>query len=280
MLYHGIEFTEFDYLTQDAIGKWEKSFTSWVAMKKLVLLISFFVLTSSMNQGLHALVSEEAYRHLDNLAILSGTDKSSHFHDYTKVYAFYFDSIKDAKLNFMEIGVQRGYSVCLWENYFKNANLHFIDISYQLLSYNPKRAFLHTADQSNPDQLTAVADQIQGGLDIIIDDGGHLMDQQITSFKALFPYLNSGGIYIIEDLHTSYWASCGGGGYPGHPRYSAQSATEFLKTLIDDVNFVGARTGCANHDRDLRGIDSELNEYRKQILSMTFYDSLCVIIKR
>jgi hypothetical protein len=44
----------------------------------------------------------------------------------------------------------------------------------------------------------------QGYFDVIVDDGGHTMKQQITSFTHLLPKVRSGGIYVIEDLETSY----------------------------------------------------------------------------
>ncbi len=212
------------------------------------------------------------YERLNSLAVACGADKGSQYHNYTKVYAQYFDKIKDKTFNFLEIGVHKGCSVKLWEKYFSKANLYFIDITWDALEYTPTRAKLFLADQSDPQKLKNVVSQIPGGLDIIIDDGGHTMEQQQVSFKTLFPYVNSGGLYIIEDLHTSYWSSYGGGG--------RDSTVEFLKCLIDDVNFVGARTEKANHDGDLSALQIELNIYREQIYSICFYDSLCFIIKR
>ena len=50
-----------------------------------------------------------------------------------------------------------------------------------------------------------------GPFDIIIDDGGHTMEQQIASIETLFPALNEGGVYLCEDTHTSYWESTAAG---------------------------------------------------------------------
>lgn len=50
-----------------------------------------------------------------------------------------------------------------------------------------------------------------GDVDVVIDDGSHHMSDIQTSFEHLFPKINFGGIYIIEDLHTSFWKSFGGG---------------------------------------------------------------------
>ena len=63
--------------------------------------------------------------------------------------------------------------------------------------------------------------------DIIIDDGGHKMSEQISSFRMLYPNLNKGGLYIIEDLNSSYWDEFWD---------QELKTTDFLKGLVDDVN--------------------------------------------
>ena len=50
-----------------------------------------------------------------------------------------------------------------------------------------------------------------GGIDIVLDDGSHNMKDIIVSLESLFPMLNDGGVYMIEDLHTAYWRKFGGG---------------------------------------------------------------------
>jgi hypothetical protein len=69
-----------------------------------------------------------------------------------------------------------------------------------------------------------------GPFDIIIDDGGHKMYQQKASFNALWPQLSDGGLYIVEDTHSSYWPGFGGG-------FRAQkSFIEFSKDLVDRMH--------------------------------------------
>ena len=160
----------------------------------------------------------------------------------------------------------------MWEEYFPNADLHFIDITFDNVQYRSDRSRYYLCDQNNSAQLLDFIQSSGGNFDVILDDGGHTMSQQITSFCTLFPHVKSGGMYIIEDLHTSYWSLFGGGG--------ADSTIHFLKSLIDDVNYVGAKTSGASH-RDLpSSLLDELNLYQKQIYSIHFYDSVAIIIKR
>ncbi len=83
-------------------------------------------------------------------------------------------------------------------------------------------------DQSDTNFLKTVRDQL-GTIDLIVDDGGHRMEQQITSFKELYSLVKPNGIYCIEDLATSYLSSYGGGFKNSH------SAIEFIKELIDGL---------------------------------------------
>ena len=101
-------------------------------------------------------------------------------------------------------------------------------------------------------------------LDILIDDGGHTMNQQLVSFKNLFPAVKDGGIYLIEDTHTSYWREYHGG------YKKKNSFIEFSKDLVDQMY--------AWH------IDNEklvpVNYHTENINSISFYDSVIVFEKR
>jgi len=241
-----------------------------------VVVCSAFLYSTSLVCSLTR--DRQEYQYMDQLALRARTDKSSAFHNYTEIYSQYFAELKDQPITFLEIGIQRGYSVKLWEDYFPNANLHFIDISADLLEYRSKRSPYYFLDQGNKAALQALADEI-GKFDVVLDDGGHWMHQQIASFQALFPYVKSGGLYIVEDLHTSYWWFYGGHGSPENPRKGPGTAVEFLKDLVDDLNFTGARSECADHNKFSPGLGS-LTEYQKDIYSIHFYGSVCIIRKR
>ncbi|CAM2729492.1 unnamed protein product [Rotaria socialis] len=90
---------------------------------------------------------------------------------------------------------------------------------------------MHYGDQADEDFLKNVTRKLKV-LDVIVDDGGHSMKQQITSFKTLLPIIRSGGHYFIEDLLTSYMKDFGG-------KYLDSSTTiEFIKRLVDDMQAI------------------------------------------
>jgi hypothetical protein len=221
---------------------------------------------------------------LSMLSTKHGTDKGPSWHNYTPIYESYFQEIKDKSIKFLEIGFLSGASARVWDEYFQHSEtkLHFIDIDRNCYHHMKKlspRCSLHLVDQANKDALRDFTNLVGGDFDIIIDDGGHTMIQQITSFEALFPFLKKGGVYIIEDLHTSYWAKWGSAGSTENPKASNNSAIRFIQNLIDDLNYSGARTECADKAKCSSSLQETFNIYQKDIKSMHFYTSLCFIFK-
>ena len=225
-------------------------------------------------------IRKAEYEYLDRLALAAGTDKSSAFHNYTKVYADFFGPIKNDPLVFMEIGIYKGNSVKLWESYFPNADLHFIDNTPSYIEYHSKRSHYHFIDQTDWYGLHALAQSIGGEFDIILDDAGHTMVGQIGSFQTFFQYLKSGGLYIIEDLHTSYWQHFGGGGSVLAPKSGPGTCVFYLQSLVDDLNYASARTQCADEAKIPQDIRQTLNYFQDQIESLHFYRSVCIIKKK
>lgn len=231
-----------------------------------------FLLCSLFLFGVLNASQSDEYQYMDAIALKAGADKGSYYHNYTETYSRYFAPLKDQPIKFLEIGIYQGASVKLWEEYFPNADLHFMDITLAAVQYSSARSHYHLCNQESAAELQRFIQTTGGNFDVIIDDGGHTMNQQITSFVTLFPHVKSGGMYIIEDLHTSYWPNFGGGG--------KHTMVNFLKDLIDDVNFVGYRSSRASHLNIPSSLLRELNIYREKILSIHFYDSLAVVIKR
>lgn len=224
---------------------------------------------------------QEAYVYLDSLALKAGTDKSSAFHNYTKIYAKYFDRLRLEPIKFLEIGIFKGNSVKLWESYFEKASeMHFIDKTSENIEYYSPKAQYHYLDQANFFDLYNFANQVGNGFDLIIDDGGHTMTQQINSFLVLFPLLKSGGLYVIEDLQTSYWHNYGGYGQIGAPLGGPGTCVEFLKTLVDDLNYGSGVTINSDPDKIPGQLKANFSYFQNNIESLHFHSGLCIIEKR
>jgi hypothetical protein len=130
------------------------------------------------------------------------TDKLQH--GFLAVYDPLFMSL-DSISNVLEIGVYNGDSLRLLQSYFPNTNIYGMDLDTPKY-FNPNDKFkILIGNQENREELEDAVAVIDNELDLIIDDGGHTMKQQQISFGFLFKHLKKGGIYIIEDLHTSRW---------------------------------------------------------------------------
>ena len=86
----------------------------------------------------------------------------------------------------------------MWLDYFPRANLYGLDID-DFSTVDLPRTQIFQGDQGTPQDLLAVV-EVASNFDIIIDDGSHASYHQQTSLRTLFPFLSSGGIYIVEDL--------------------------------------------------------------------------------
>jgi len=126
-------------------------------------------------------------------------------HSYSEFYSKYLEKIRFEKLLILEIGLCDGKSLRTWYEYFPNSIIIGLDIDDKT-DYNNDRVYTFKLDQSNPNQLINFVNECKEKeyeFDIILDDGSHhMLDQQIT-LGYIFPLLKSGGMFFIEDLHTS-----------------------------------------------------------------------------
>lgn len=129
------------------------------------------------------------------------TDKGPSQHNYTELYERFFFEWKNAPITIFEIGIAQGGSLKMWQEYFPQARIFAVDIEPKT-GFDNARVKTFVADQANRDQLKPAIDAA-GQAHILIDDGGHSMEQQQVSLGYLFPYVRPGGYYVIEDVHTS-----------------------------------------------------------------------------
>ena len=183
---------------------------------------------------------------------------------YLEVYDRYFGRYRGRSPVVLEIGVFHGGSLELWHEYFgAGLQLYAVDVDPECRKFADGKTRILIGDQADRAFLAQVRREVPP-VDILIDDGGHRMDQQITTFEELFPHISERGVYLCEDLHTSYWKDYGGGyREPG-------SFIEFSKQLIDKLN--------AWHTHDSTQLD--VDDFTRTAYSMHYYDSVLVIEKR
>jgi len=207
-----------------------------------------------------------------------GSDKwGIYLHEFDRLLS----PIRDSAINLLEIGIQNGGSLDIWSKYFP-LGINFIgcdiNVDCKKLKYDDSRIKIIIGDVNSIGVLEEIQNIANQGLDLIIDDGSHVSKDIIQSFIEYFHLLNDDGIYLIEDLHCSYWESFGGGLY--HP----YSAISFFKKLIDIVNYEHWRSGAEECDLiqkicDHFGIEIAAHNLAG-IHSIEFINSICVVKKR
>ena len=150
---------------------------------------------------------------------------------YINIYNQYFNAIKDKNLNIFEIGVETGESLRMFSDYFNKSNIIGLDIENK--EYNIDRVEIFCGDQSDKNILNKIVEKYKT-FDVIIDDGSHKNEDVKNSFNYLFPYLKYGGLYIIEDLQTSYIPNWGGDGVNLN---NEKTTMNFIRSLADRMHY-------------------------------------------
>jgi hypothetical protein len=202
---------------------------------------------------------------IDTIARMHGPDKRTH--GYIEHYKRHFNHLRLSKLKLFEIGVggyelrDGGASLRMWKDFFPKAEIFGLDI-VDKSHLQEHRIKILQGDQNDPAFLDEIASR-WGPFDIIIDDGSHMSEHIITSFRTLFPHLTPNGLYVIEDLNFSYEPAFGGSSIAfDDPRTSVG----MLKTLIDDMHF-----------KYMPGRKAQ--SYGDLITGMSFYPKICFIQK-
>jgi predicted O-methyltransferase YrrM len=208
---------------------------------------------------------------LDAIALRHGTAKASHVHGFTRLYEQFFAPRRGEPLTLLEIGVGDGASLRTWREYFANARAVYgldVDPACPARVAGPGIEVV-VGDQNDRDLLDALGRRA-GGFDVVIDDGSHTWQAQVTAFEALWPHVRPEGLYVVEDLHTSYW-----------PAYAAGPvrAVDYFKQLVDIVNLHG-RSGYGLLANDDAAADLDLGLYERTVESVSFFKSIVFIRRR
>lgn len=198
---------------------------------------------------------------------------------YLSTYDHIFSEYRDRPVRILEIGVQNGGSLEIWQKYFPNAEIIVgcdVNLACGNLVFDSRKIKISVGD-ANTDETERDIISISEKYDIIIDDGSHLSSDIIRSFARYFPHLSEGGMYIAEDLHCSYWQEFEGG------LYDPLSSISFFKRLLDVVNH--EHWGLDRHRVDALATFADRHQVTfdeaslASVHSVEFLNSLCIVTK-
>jgi len=186
------------------------------------------------------------------------------WHHYFEIYHRHFAPFRRRSPVVVEIGVAHGGSLQMWQDYFgTGAHVVGIDLDPRCRRFEDENTTILIGDQADRGFLAEVRNRVPR-IDILIDDGGHMMQQQVATFEELYPHIQPHGIYLCEDMHTSFLARWGG----GHRREG--TFLEYSKALIDRLY------AWYSEDPAHFSVDS----VTQSTFALHFYDSVLVIEKR
>lgn len=204
------------------------------------------------------------------------SDKWTH---YFATYDQKILSFKNLDINLLEIGVQNGGSLEVWAEYFPKARKIIgcdINLKCANLSFSDPRISTIIGD-ANTDEIELEINSIASKFNLIVDDGSHSSGDIVKSFVRYFKALEFGGVYIVEDLHCSYWQDYEGG------LYDPYSSISFFKRLVDICNYEHWGSELTRRDF-LSGFEKKYSiTFDEDILglisSIEFSNSICIIFK-
>ena len=173
---------------------------------------------------------------------------------YFNVYDQLLSKYRDKSIVFLEIGILDGGSLFMWRDFFgPQARIIGVDLNPEAKKWEEEGFEIFIGDQSSAEFWKKTLDTI-GKLDIVLDDGGHTYEQQIMTTESVIPFINDGGVVIIEDSHTSYMKKFG---------FRKLSFINYAKKLIDNIN------------KRYVGFDNDTSERR--VWSIQFFESIVAL---
>jgi hypothetical protein len=196
-------------------------------------------------------------------------------HDYLRKYeAFLRRYCERPDFRMMELGAgpewNLGASVRLWEEYFwrDDFRLHVVDVKPSAASLANERVSVTVGDLGDPATLGQLA---AASPDVVLDDASHLWGHQLLAFQWLFPAVRPGGLYIIEDIETSFG--------PNRERWS--QGEEFdTYTILSRLIALVAGKGRAHPLLPADGLEGHpVLAFWPEIESITLVNDACIVAK-
>ena len=207
---------------------------------------------------------------LNEIGLKYGTDKSTKEHNYLTFYEKRLSALRNDKFVMFEIGVLNGGSLKTWGEYFQNATIVGMDINPDVAKFAAENKHILIADASRGETADEATNKFGRPL-IVLDDGSHYWHHQIESLRYFWPKILPGGMFIMEDLHTSFE-----GMYNVDPTYigdSEISAYEYIMKLnrvVTAGGFLGAE----------KPFDGFISNYASSVSSIEWYAKTCIINKK
>jgi SAM-dependent methyltransferase len=194
---------------------------------------------------------------------------------YFDVYETWLSRFCGRSPRILEIGVQNGGSANMWLEYFgPGTTVLGIDIDPRCLQHASDSIEILIGDQGSPDFWENFLNTRTDRFDIVIDDGGHRMQEMMLTFMAVSQLVDAGGIYLIEDTHTAYWSHSSLFG-PPHGDFGLGNPNNILECTKDAVDVLN-REHIEPHADRIPQLDPLVTDLYKDVRGLHYYNSMIV----
>lgn len=211
------------------------------------------------------------WKELDKIGCDRGTDKCSDFHNYLNKYEVFLSKYKSKDVKVLELGIQNGKSLQMWSEYFTKGFVYGVDIDEKCKKYESENTKVIIQDLSDEDGLDSLA---QLKCNIVIDDASHMWSHQIKSICHILPEMPSGGVFIMEDLETSF------------PSYRNHMVDDATISAFDFCNAL-SKIACGRERMRIETssaaewmLREEIESIGAQLEMVSFIHGSCIMIKK
>ncbi len=178
------------------------------------------------------------------------------FYHYFDAYDRHFSKFVGKEVHVVEVGVWSGGSLKMWQSYFGDkCKVYGVDIHEACRVYESESVKIFIGDQESRDFWKEFKKKVPR-VDILIDDGGHLAEQQIATLEEILPHISPGGVYFCEDVSGS-----------------RMKLTAYINGIQNELNTINSSTS-------LDHINSKATPFQQQIHSVHQYPYIFVIEKQ
>lgn len=207
---------------------------------------------------------------LDEIGSKYQTDKAHDRHNYLNFYDKRLSNLTGQSFTMFEIGVLKGGSLRTWGEYFSKATIVGMDVVPETVQHAGDNRHVHIGDASNKTVIDHVVSEYGRPL-IVLDDGSHFWDHQISSLRHFWPHILPGGMFIMEDIQTSFK-----GVIDHHPEYRGSSDI----SAYDYIAQINRRVVGVEFAAQDAAYDGFVQECASETDTIEWYRGTCIITKK
>ena len=201
---------------------------------------------------------------------------------YYKKYDDFLNHNDIVPKTILEIGTYEGKSTKVLSAFFDDAQILSLDLVIRPIDFSSHKNVTYlTADQRDPTQMVSlIKNHFPQGVDLVIEDASHIGYFSKLTFDAVFPLVNSGGAYFVEDWGTGYWDDWVDGSR--YQEFSSEYDQNIPKRIVShDFGMVGFIKSLVDltHESSKRDTSTDKQVFSSRVRTLEVSEGVCMLVK-